>query len=71
MKKYLVVIEKTATEYSAYSPDLLGCVATGKTRSMVERRMKEAVRFHLDGLKAEGYNIPRPNAYSTYFEIAA
>jgi predicted RNase H-like HicB family nuclease len=71
MKKYLIVIEKTASGYSAYSPDLLGCVAAGRTRAVVERRMKQAIQFHLDGLKAEGYSIPRPHAYSTYFEIAA
>jgi predicted RNase H-like HicB family nuclease len=50
MKKYLVVVEKTETGYSAYSPDLEGCVATGHSREEVEREMQEAIEFHLDGL---------------------
>ena len=62
--KYLIVIEQTATGYSAYSPDLPGCIATAGTRDDVEREMKEAVAFHLDGLKAEGRRfqsrVPRP-----------
>src|SRR5712691_1848213 len=52
--KYLIVIERTGTGFSAYSPDLPGCIATGNTRDEVEREMKGAVAFHLDGLKAEG-----------------
>ena len=48
MKKYLIVVEKTGTGYSAYSPDLDGCVATGKTREEVEREMQEAIAFHLE-----------------------
>jgi len=48
---YLIVIEKTKTGYSAYSPDLDGCIATGRTRKEVENRMKETIEFHLDGLK--------------------
>ena len=50
MKKYLIVVEQTGTGYSAYSPDLDGCVATGKTREEVERQMQEAIAFHLEGL---------------------
>ena len=57
--KYLIVIERTATGYSAYSPDLPGCIATGSTREEVEREMKDAIAFHLDGLKAEGFRHPR------------
>ena len=69
--KYLVVIEKTKTGYSAYSPDLDGCIATGETREKVENLMKEAIEFHLDGMRREGYIIPEPRAYSHYIEIAA
>jgi predicted RNase H-like HicB family nuclease len=71
MKKYLVVIEKTGTGYSAYSPDLPGCVSTGGTREEVERNMGEAIEFHLDGLRQSGYPIPEPQTYSQYIEVPA
>ncbi len=71
MRKYLVVIEKTNSGYSAYSPDLDGCVATGRTREEVEQNMRDAVAFHLEGLRLEGYEVPEPNAYSTYVQVAA
>ncbi|MDE0714847.1 MAG: type II toxin-antitoxin system HicB family antitoxin [Gammaproteobacteria bacterium] len=70
MSRYLIVIEKTGTGFSAYSPDLTGCVSTGTTRSEVESNMKEAIEFHLDGMKEEGYPIPEPTAKSAYLEIA-
>ena len=70
MSKYLIVIEKTETGFSAYSPDLPGCVSTGKTRPEVEANMKEAIEFQLDGMKEEGYTIPSPSAESTYLEVA-
>lgn len=69
--KYLIVMERTATGYSAYSPDLPGCIATGGTRDEVEGEMKEAIAFHLDGLKAEGVAIPEPSSSSSYVEIPA
>jgi predicted RNase H-like HicB family nuclease len=69
--KYLIVIEQTSTGFSAYSPDLLGCVATGRTREETEREMREAISFHLEGLRAEGEPVPEPQAYSTYVEIPA
>jgi predicted RNase H-like HicB family nuclease len=71
MKRYLIVIEQTATGYSAYSPDLPGCVSTGATHEEVERNMREAVEFHLDGLKLEGEVIPEPHSYSTYIDVPA
>jgi predicted RNase H-like HicB family nuclease len=67
--KYLIVIEKTRTGYSAYSPDMKGCVAAGPTREEVEMLMKEAVEFHLKGLAEEGYRIPEPVSYSAYLEV--
>jgi predicted RNase H-like HicB family nuclease len=71
MKKYLIVIEKTGTGYSAYSPDLDGCVATGKTRDEVEREMQEAIAFHLEGMAQSGQPIPEPQTHSRYVEVSA
>ncbi len=69
--QYLIVIEKTETGYSAYSPDLPGCVSTGATREEVEQNMHEAIEFHLDGLKLEGLETPQPTTSSAYIEVAA
>ncbi len=69
--KYLIVIEKTKTGFSAYSPDISGCIATGNTKEDVEKLMKEAIEFHLEGLREEGIEIPSPNTYSQYVEVAA
>ncbi|MFW5883491.1 MAG: type II toxin-antitoxin system HicB family antitoxin [Verrucomicrobiota bacterium] len=71
MYKYLIIIEKTSTGYSAYSPDLPGCVSTGATREEIERNMKEAIEFHLEGMQAEGYPIPVPASESAYLEVAS
>lgn len=67
---YLIIIEKTGTGYSAYSPDLPGCISTGATRKDVERNMQEAMEFHLDGLREEGYPIPEPASASAYIKVA-
>lgn len=64
-----IVIERTQTGFSAYSPDLPGCIATANTPDEVEREMKAAIAFHLDGLKAEGMAIPKPSSSSSYVEI--
>lgn len=69
--KLLVVVEKTRTGFSAYSPDLEGCIATGKTRRDVERTMREAIRFHVEGMRAEGLHVPAPRSYSTYVDLPA
>jgi predicted RNase H-like HicB family nuclease len=61
MKKYLVVLEPPAHNWAAYSPDLPGCVATGKTRDETLRQMREAVNFQIDGLREEGLPIPEPS----------
>jgi predicted RNase H-like HicB family nuclease len=71
MKKYLGVIEETGTGYSAYSLDLDGCVAMGKTREEIEREMQEAIAFHLEGMAQNGDPLPEPHTYSTYVEISA
>jgi predicted RNase H-like HicB family nuclease len=69
MKKYLIVIEETNTGFSAYSPDLPGCVSTGRTREEMEENMREAIAFHLDGLREEGQAVPEPRTYSAYVEL--
>jgi predicted RNase H-like HicB family nuclease len=62
---YAVVIEGEEGSYSAWSPDLPGCVATGGSLDEVERRMREAIEFHLEGLRLDGSPIPRPSAVAT------
>ena len=69
-KNYLIVIEKTNTGYSSYSHDLPGCVSTGVTREDVELNMLEAIDFHLDGLREEGYPVPVPSSASAYVSVA-
>lgn len=69
--KYLIVIEETVNGYSAYSPDLPGCAAVGTSVEETERNMRQAVELHLEGLRAEGFEIPRPTTRSSYVEIAA
>lgn len=69
--KFLIVVEKSETGFSAYSPDLPGCVATGETRDDVERTMREAIQFHLEGLRAERMELPEPHSYSTYVDVPA
>jgi predicted RNase H-like HicB family nuclease len=69
--RYLIIIEPTSTGYSAYSPDLNGCVATGRTREEVEQQMREAIEFHLDGMRREGQPVPAPRAYSAYIDVQA
>ena len=67
--KYLIIIEETSTGYSAYSPDLAGCAATGASRDAVEQSMREAIAFHLEGMRAENLGIPDPHSYSAYVEV--
>lgn len=71
MKRYLIVIEETGTGFSACSPDLEGCVATGATKREVEAEMREAISFHLDRLAKSGETIPEPHTYSAYVEVPA
>lgn len=66
--RYAVVIEKAEGNYSAYVPDLPGCVATGTTREEVEREIREAIRLHLQGLKEDGLSIPEPTSICEYVE---
>ena len=69
--KLLIVVEETAGGFSAYSPDVPGCIATGATREEVEQRMSEAVAFHLEGMLEDGLAVPPPHTYATYVEVAA
>ncbi|HWW84590.1 MAG TPA: type II toxin-antitoxin system HicB family antitoxin [Vicinamibacterales bacterium] len=69
--KYLIVIEKTSTGYSEYSPDLPGCIATGETQEEVQCEMQGAIVFHVDGLKEEGMDIPEPHSSSSYVDVPA
>lgn len=69
--KYLVIIEETKTGFSAFSPDLPGCVATGSGKEEVEENMKDAIAFHLEGIDQEGLEIPQPHSFSTYLEVSA
>lgn len=69
MKKYLVVFEKAEKNYSAYSPDLPGCVATGRSRNEVESNIKEAIQFHVDGMKEDGLPLPEQASFTEYVEV--
>jgi predicted RNase H-like HicB family nuclease len=66
--RYAIVIERAESNYSAYVPDLPGCVATGDTVAAVEAEIREAIRFHIDGLKADGADIPPPTSIAEYIE---
>jgi predicted RNase H-like HicB family nuclease len=67
--RYAVVTEKAGGNYSAYVPDLPGCIATGRTLEEVETGIREAIRFHIDGLKEDRQPIPQPSARADYIEI--
>lgn len=69
--KYAVVIERADCNYSAYVPDLQGCVATGSTIEEVERHIREAIEFHLEGLREDGLTIPKPSSSVEYIDVAA
>ena len=71
MSRYLIIIEATTTGFSAYSPDLPGCVATGRTRKEVEREMRDAIAFHIEGLRLAGEPVPEPISQASYCKIAA
>ena len=69
--RYAIVIENAAGNYSAYVPDLPGCVATGSTVEETERAIREAIQFHLDGMRDDGMPIPQPTSRVDYVEVAA
>lgn len=69
MRRYAVVIERAPGNYSAYVPDLPGCVATGATIEETEREIREAVELHLEGLRDAGEPIPEPTSRMAYVEV--
>jgi predicted RNase H-like HicB family nuclease len=69
--RYAVVIEKAENNYSAYVPDLPGCIATGLTIKEVETEIREAIEFHIEGLREDGYVVPAPSSQVEYIDIAA
>jgi predicted RNase H-like HicB family nuclease len=71
MHRFLVVIEKANGNYSAYAPDLPGCVATGTTSKEAEEAMHEAIEMHVKGLVADGLPVPEPLAFSEYMAVKA
>jgi predicted RNase H-like HicB family nuclease len=68
-RRYAVVIEKGETSYGAYVPDLPGCVAVGETREEVEALIREAIEFHLDGMREDGLPIPEATTELEYVEV--
>jgi predicted RNase H-like HicB family nuclease len=69
--RYAVVIEKAGTNYSAYVPDLPGCIATGSTVAETETMIREAIELHLSGMREDGTPIPPPSSQVEYVEVAA
>ena len=69
--RYAIVIEQAAGNYSAYVPDLPGCVATRATVEEVEQQIREAIAFHLEGLREDGAPLPPPSSQVEYVDIAA
>jgi len=69
--RYAIVIEKAENNYAAYVPDLLGCVATGKTIEETEQQIREAIEIHLRGMREDGLPVPEPSSQVEYIEVAA
>jgi predicted RNase H-like HicB family nuclease len=69
--RYAIVIEDAGANFSAYVPDLPGCIATGATVEEAETAIREAIEFHLDGLRSDNISIPRPSSTVEYVEVAA
>jgi predicted RNase H-like HicB family nuclease len=71
MYRFLIIIEKGKHNYSAYAPDLPGCVATGKTLEEVKRNMKEAIKMHIEGMIEDNEPIPASQTIADYLDVAA
>lgn len=69
MKRLLVIIEKAEANYSAYSPDLPGCLAMGKTKDQAARNMHRAIELHLEGLREDGLPIPKSHSSAEYVAV--
>lgn len=71
MREYVVIYEHTENNWAAYSPDVPGCMATGKTKQEAEANYRDALAFHIEGLKTEGLPIPEPSTETGRVSIAA
>ncbi len=71
MKRYAIVIEKAASNYAAYVPDLPGCIATGATVQETERLLREAIELHVEGMREDGLPVPEPSTQVEYVEVDA
>jgi predicted RNase H-like HicB family nuclease len=71
MHRFLVVVERAGANYSAYAPDLPGCIATGNTVDETRRNMQEAIELHLLGLKEDGLSVPDPTSFAEIVEVAS
>ena len=69
MHRFLIIVEKAKKNYSAYSPDLPGCIATGKTREEVEQNMYDAIEMHIQGCMEDGLPIPLSQAFAEYIVL--
>ena len=69
--KYAIVIEKAEANYSAYVPDLPGCVATGDSVEEAEQHIREAIKFHIEGMRLDGDEVPEPSSLVDYVHVAA
>jgi predicted RNase H-like HicB family nuclease len=69
--RYAIVVEKAGNNFSAYAPDLPGCIATGSTVKEAEKEIQTAIQFHIDGLREDGLPIPSPSSVVEYLDIAA
>ena len=69
MPRYLIIIEKANANFSAYSPDLPGCIATGTTQADVTRNMHDAIEMHLQGLREDNLPIPEPSVVADYVTV--
>ena len=68
MQRYLVIFEKAGDNYCAYSPDIPGCIATGSTRDEVEKNIRQAISFHIEGLVKDELPLPEPTSFTEYVE---
>ena len=71
MHRFLIIIEEAGENFSAYSPDLPGCVATGETREETERNMYEAIQFHVEGMREDGIPVPQSRSFAEYVVVGA
>ena len=69
--KYAIVIEKADSNFSAYVPDLPGCIATGSSIEEAEQQIREAIQFHIEGMREDGADIPEPSSRVEYVHVAA